>query len=225
MVISDATRIQAIEAERRLAPFGKTLGDAVEFYVRHLEALERSIPVSALVAEYMANQKRLGRSAAHQDDLRIPYARFCEEFGEVGTRALTSQEIEEWLHGLECSPVSFNNYRARLGILFGYGVRRGYLDKNPCDLIERMPVVDRPPEIFNVDELFRRLEVATPEVQPLIAIGAFAGVRTAELVRLEWKDIDLVGRVPERQRKKEQDRPAPADQDGTEPASVACTVR
>jgi integrase len=28
-------------------------------------------------------------------------------------------------------------------------------------------------------------------VLPLIAIGAFAGIRTAELVRLEWQNIDL----------------------------------
>ena len=54
-----------------------------------------------------------------------------------------------------------------------------------------MPLVDRPPEIFTIDELARLLEHATPEVLPLIAIGAFAGIRTAELVRLEWKDIDL----------------------------------
>jgi integrase len=44
---------------------------------------------------------------------------------------------------------------------------------------------------FAVDELATLLERATPGVLPLIAIGAFAGVRTAELVRLEWKDIDL----------------------------------
>ena len=35
------------------------------------------------------------------------------------------------------------------------------------------------------------LEHASEEVLPLIAIGAFAGIRTAELVRLEWEDIDL----------------------------------
>ena len=45
-----------MEGERRLAPFGKTLSDAVEFYVRHLEDSQRSIPVSALVTEYMDEQ-------------------------------------------------------------------------------------------------------------------------------------------------------------------------
>jgi len=191
LLLSDGTRVMAMEGERRLKPFGKTLGDAVNFYVRHLEDSQRSISVWALVAEHLDEQKRLGRSAVHQDDLRLRYAKFCEAFGDSFVRVLTSKQIESWLYGLKCSPVSFNNYRGRLGVLFGYGVRHGYLDKNPFTLIERMPVVDRPPEIFTVDELCGLLEHAGAEVLPLIGIGAFAGIRTAELVRLEWKDIDL----------------------------------
>lgn len=191
LLLSDSTRIQAMEAERTLAPFGKTIADAVAFYVRHLEDSQRSIPVSALVAEYLDEQKRLGHSAVHQDDLAHRFGKFCQTFGDSMVRVLSSKEVESWLYALKCSPVSFNNYRGRLGILFGYGVRHGYLDKNPCELIEPMPIVDRPPEIFSVDELAGLLEHASQEVLPLIAIGAFAGIRTAELVRLEWKDIDL----------------------------------
>ena len=180
----DATRVAALAGERRPRRSEKTLADAVEFYVQHLEDAQRSIPVRRLWPSTWAGQKRLGRSTVHQDDLRLRFAKFCEKFGDTGTRILTSKEIEAWLYALKCSPVSFNNYRARLGVLFGYGVRHGYLEKNPCELIEPMPIVDRPPEIFTVDELTWLLEHAGREVLPLIAIGAFAGIRTAELVRL-----------------------------------------
>ena len=191
LMLSDATRVQALEAERKLAPFGKSLTDAVTFYVRHLEESQRSISVQELANLYLSKQQQLGRSAVHQDDLRHRFGQFCESFGDSPVRVVTPKQIESWLYALRCSPVSFNNYRARLGILFSYGVRHDYLDKNPCELIERMPLVDRPPEIFTVDELAGLLEHASGEVLPLIAIGAFAGIRTAELVRLEWKDIDL----------------------------------
>ena len=33
--------------------------------------------------------------------------------------------------------------------------------------------------------------VAPPELIPVLALGAFAGLRSAELVRLGWEDIDL----------------------------------
>jgi integrase len=191
LLLSDATRVMAMEGERKLAPFGKSLADAVTFYVRHLEDSQRSISVRELADLYLSKQQKLGRSAVHQDDLRHRFGQFCESFGDSPIRVVTPKQIESWLYDLKCSPVSFNNYRGRLGILFGYGVRHGYLDKNPCELIERMPLVDRPPEIFTVDELVGLLEQASDEVLPLITIGAFAGIRTAELVRLEWKDIDL----------------------------------
>lgn len=76
-------------------------------------------------------------------------------------------------------------------MLFNYGVKRGYLEKNPVSAIDRMKADDHPPEIFTVDELRQLLESAPPELLPIFAIGAFAGVRTAEVVRLTWKDIDL----------------------------------
>jgi integrase len=64
-------------------------------------------------------------------------------------------------------------------------------DRNPVDSIDAVKKVDKPVEILKVAELARLLDCATPEVLPLIAIGAFAGVRTAELLRLDWKDADL----------------------------------
>ena len=45
--------------------------------------------------------------------------------------------------------------------------------------------------IFTVDELQNLLLVAPPQLIPVLAPGAFAGLRSAELVRLGWEDIDL----------------------------------
>jgi integrase len=189
--LSDATRMMALQGQRILRPYGKTLADAVAFYANYLEASHRGITIEAMVAEFLALQERLNRSKVHQNDLRSRYAQFCLKFGDYPVRVLGPAEIESWLRGLRLSPVSFNNYRARVGILFGYGVKHGYLDKNPCDAVEPMKVADRTPEILTVDQLARLLAAATPESLPVLCIGAFSGVRTAELVRLGWEDIDL----------------------------------
>lgn len=60
--IPDSLRIQAIEAAARLAPFGKTLTEAAEFLIRHLENSRRSIPIKQLVSEYLASKERKGCS-------------------------------------------------------------------------------------------------------------------------------------------------------------------
>ena len=189
--LPDSLRTMALEVSRDLQPFGKSLRDAGDFYLKYLGEAHKSVTVEALKIEYLAMQKRLGRSRDHQDDLRLRLGHFCEKFGSAPVRTLTTKEIEGWLHALPLSPQSVNNYRTRASSLFGYGVKRGYLERNPVLAIDPMKYVDQPPEIFTVDELRLLLGASPAELLPMFAIGAFAGLRTAELVRLEWNDIDL----------------------------------
>lgn len=189
--LPDSLRVMALEVSKHLEPFGKTLRDAGDFFLRYLREAHKSITVEALKTEFIALQKRLNRSPDHQDDLKGRLGHFCAKFGPTPVRTITAKEIEEWLHDLRLAPQSFNNYRARVSSLFGYGVKRCYLERNPVSAIDKMKSVDQAPGIFTVDELRLLLQRAPAELLPMFAIGAFAGLRTAELVRLEWSDIDL----------------------------------
>ncbi len=59
--------------------------------------------------------------------------------------------------------------------------------------VERVKAVDKPPGIFTPEQLKKLLEAAHGDILPALAIQAFAGVRTAEILRMEWSEIDLVG--------------------------------
>jgi integrase len=189
--LPDTLRIMALDSAEKLKPFGKTIIDAANFYVKFLRDAERSISVSNLIEEYLAGQKRLKRSETHVSDLNQRLGRFKETFGNQPIRTITTVEIESWLHRLKLSPQSINNFRARLAALFGYAEKRGYVDKNPVSVIDKIKLVDAPPEILRPDQLQKALEACTADLLPCIALGAFAGLRTAELLRLEWHDIDL----------------------------------
>ena len=88
------------------------------------------------MTEALAMQKRLNRSQDHQNDLKGRLGHFAEKFGASPVRTVQTKEIEEWLHALRLAPQSFNNYRARVSSLFGYGVKRGYLERNPVSAID-----------------------------------------------------------------------------------------
>jgi integrase len=199
-ILLDASiRMMAREGTEQLRPFGKTLRDAVAFYLAHLRSNPaKSITVAALVTEFLAEQSRLGRSLVHQNDQRQRLSRFLARFSDREVQSITPGEITAWLGlcgGSEpLSAQSVNNYRARVSSLFGYAVKRGYLEKNPVVAVGKVKVEDEPPEIFTPEELRRLLEAATPELLPCLAIGAFTGMRTAELLRLEWKDVHLLDR-------------------------------
>ncbi len=189
--VTDELRLAALKCARRLQPYGKTIVDATDHYIRYLEDSQRSCTVAQLRDEFLESQRKAKRSIRHQQDLRDRLGRFSETFGDRPVRVLRADEIEDWLHGLNLSPVSTNNYAVRVGSMFSYGVKRHYLEANPFTGIAKVKSDDEPPEIFTVDELQKLLLVAPPELIPVLALGAFAGLRSAELVRLGWEDIDL----------------------------------
>ena len=68
------------------------------------------------------------------------------------------------------------------------------IEMNPVARTSRPKLIDKAPEIFSVDELAALLDAAlsnAPDVVPMLAIGAFAGLREAEIKRLDWAEIDL----------------------------------
>jgi integrase len=189
--LSDDLRIAALTIQKELAPFGKTLRDAGAHYLKFLKDGHRSITVSALADEYLALKQRLGLSPLHLKDLRNRYKIFCSGFGQTLIRTIEAEQVESWLHGLSLSAQSINNYKGRLSALFRYAVKKKYLDHNLIADIETIRSAGEPPEIFKVDELRKLLECAPAELLPAFALGAFAGIRSAELLRLDWSDIDL----------------------------------
>jgi integrase len=52
-------------------------------------------------------------------------------------------------------------------------------------------------EIFEPEEIEKLLNAAPAMVIPYLAIGAFAGLRSAELARLDWKAVNLERRIIE----------------------------
>jgi integrase len=185
-----------IAAKDKLSEYGKTINDAVGFFVDHLERVRRcKTTVAQLADEVLEAKRRDGMSDAYLSDLKIRLARFCRDFGNRPIAGITVEEIDNWLRSLEGSPKSRANYRANIGVLFSYATKRRMLESNPILHTAKPKLPDNPPEIFTVDELRALLDAANrvvPDVVPMLAIGAFAGLRDAEIKRLDWSEVDLV---------------------------------
>ena len=184
-----------ITGRKKLTEYGKKIGDAVDFFVDYLERIRRCNTTVAQLADEMIEAKRRdGRSKTYLADLRQRLGRFCQNFGQRPIAGIAVDELDNWLRGLPGSPQSRANYRTILGSLFSYATKRRMLDTNPVLHTAKPKLIDNPPEIFVVDELHALLEAALrvePSVVPMLAIGAFAGLRDAEIKRLDWSEVDL----------------------------------
>jgi integrase len=183
-----------IQAREKLAKHGKTIDDAAAFYLDYLERIRRcNVTVAELANEVLEAKRKDGMSTTYIGDLKKRLARFSADFGNRTIAAITVEELDNWLRNLECGPKSRANFRANVGVMFSYAERRRVIDSNPVLRTAQPKLVDKPPEIFAVDELASLLHAAlsnAPAVVPMLAIGAFAGLREAEIKRLDWAEID-----------------------------------
>ncbi len=185
-------RVMAQQAHQQLEPYGKTIADAVAFFLPHVKAQATSRPTQTVVDELLALKKKDGASDRYLKDLRTRLAIFAIAHPGKSIAEFSGPQIDDWLRSLPHSPVTRNNYKRLLGVLFSYAVSRDYVTSNPAQKAEKAKVKPEKPGILTVEQAGRLLSAAAPEILPAVAIELFAGLRPeAEAWRLDWACIDL----------------------------------
>ncbi len=182
----------------RLLPPGVPLRRAVEFYVQRNPASMSAKQASEIVIELVKTKREAGRSDVYIKDLEGRLNRFAASF-KCPIANITGRQVDEFIRGLGLSGRSQNNHRRLIALLFSFAIRRGYLPKDHSEMeaVEKADQSAGEIEIFSSAELRLVLAHARSEMIPWLVIGAFAGLRHAELQRLEWKEVNLSDRFIE----------------------------
>lgn len=165
-----------------------TLYEAAKFYAaRHKSTTDK--PIREIANEFIQFKKERGLSGTYIGDLRYRLERFAEAFkGNVGS--VSTGAIQQWLDGLEVGSQSYMNFRRVVYLLFEFAVKRDYCLDNPV-LNAESKARHGAVRIITPQEIAIVLEAAPANFRACLAISAFAGLRSAEVQRLEWQDINL----------------------------------
>lgn len=193
VAITDADKRLVMDARTKLEPYGKTLADALTFYVGHLERTKASIRIDQLVDRFLHTKEREKAGDRHMKDLRLRLQRFCVDYGEQTAASIESEDISQWLAKLGLSAQSLLNYRRVLYGLFAHALTLRAIDRNPVATALKPKTRRGSVGILTPEQALRILTEAAkePEILSAVAIGLFAGVRDAELHRLQWSNVDL----------------------------------
>ena len=177
-----------VHAMDLLRPLGIPLSVAVEEYVKR-KAGATDKPVAEVVKELL--EARSGLSDRYQESLRSHLHRFAETFhypiGQVRTAMITG-----WLDRLKLSARGRKNARQSVVTLFHFARRYGYLPKNvptEADDVETVKEPETQIGILTPAQLSKLLEVADDKSRLYLALGAFTGIRSAELLKLTWNNL------------------------------------
>ena len=188
----DVIGVEYAESFRILGSLG-SLVDAARFYVKHHSSTSPGKTVPEIVTEFLNSKKRDGFSKRYIEDCRARLNAFALVF-PVKIEDVSTGQMQAWLDQLSTGSRSRNNVRNLVITLFNFARDRGFLPKNErteSESLTRAKVVESEIGILKPDQLATLLEHAKPDLIPYIAVSAFAGLRRAEMLRLDWKEVDL----------------------------------
>ena len=192
--LSPADIAETTAAIRKCRSTGITLHAAVDYAIKRMNLAERSKTLQEVADFVIAYKQSNGASPRHLKGMRSIFFRVCEDLGERPVNEITREAIEEWQ--AEQDDVTLNtriSYAGHFHILFSEAVERcGWCVENPVAKLKRNSEATGDPEIRSRAELARFLAAAL-EHEPALVVGlaikAFAGVRTAELLRIALERI------------------------------------
>lgn len=151
--------------------------------------------IGEVVPEVYQAKVRSGRAPRYCTDLRRYlelFAAFVGPTRQIDT--IKAGEIERWFEERNESPVARASNLGRLGALFTYARRKGFLRDHPINHVERVRVVRREPRIIGAADASRLLEFCrtnSPALLGLMVLQVFTGCRPGEAERLTWEAIRL----------------------------------
>ena len=181
-------------AEMRMMLAGKAtpIEACREWLERHAVELPK-ITVADAVEKMKTQAETDGKSNLRLKQLANVLDRFAENFNQ-GVHTLTPKLISEYLTALKLAERTRRNHRDVIGFFNRWLVLRGYLAKSTDWLDGVQNYTARKLgqiSTYTADEIRRLIAAADERILPMIVIGGFAGLRHAEIARLEWSDIDL----------------------------------
>ena len=179
---------QVVEAKKILGDV--PLCQAAEFYVKRHPGNMLPRGVNDVIAEMLTAKAQDGLNNDYIRHLRYDLNGLAKAIN-CNISVIAASHIDTWLRSLKVSPRTRNNLRTSVQTLFSYAKARGYLPKDHDEMSAVSLAKDRGGaiEIFTPIEMAELLSCASSHMIPFLALGAFAGVRHAEIQRLNWEDI------------------------------------
>lgn len=193
---------------REFAEAREILGDvslieAARFYDRYGKTVKQHKAVPDIVKELVDGLKADNKSEYHIRDTERRLTTFANAFpGQI--MQVTTTQISDWLRNLkgsdrkgravEIAPKTRNHYRNAVVHLFNHARDYGYLPKGmPTDAeaVKTLDVVTPTNEIFTVEDIQKVLNSAPARLVVPMAIKAFCGIRTEEMLNLKWEHLNL----------------------------------
>lgn len=156
------------------------------------------VPIKKLLLEYLDRAKKILQPSTHNDYRKSVHGHLIPYFGKIAVANLTSFTIRTWVESKhELTLKRIRNILTPLDHVLELALNDGLIKENPRKKVVLRQLVARnkqsKPEVepFNNDEIKLILAHCKGPLHNLLKFAFFSGLRTSELIALNWQDVDL----------------------------------
>jgi integrase len=157
----------------------------------HMGIKSSQLTVSQALDEYMKSSRRILQKSTLRDYHSVIEYHLKPQFGNMRMADVTTSQIKAWIGGLTISFKRINNILTPLRTVFEDAYMDGLIERNPVSRIKNLAVRSQEPNPFTPKEINLILNELPQQGKNLILFAFCTGLRTSELIALEWGDIDL----------------------------------
>lgn len=187
-----AAAAEYAEAKKRAQ--GQSLIEAAEFFAQNHDLNLPQRTIAGIIPDFIEAKRADCRSEQYlvtlRSELKKAAAYFTQPIGDI-----TTANLDDWLRSQkDVTPRTRLNMRRTLVTLFSFAKLRGYLARDrqtAAELTARPKVVDGETEIYTPREMMALMKAANETAIPVLVLGGFAGLRTAEILRLKWENVSF----------------------------------
>jgi hypothetical protein len=135
LTLANGHRLEAAECIKRLMPFNKSLTDATNFYLKHLNNRQSSILVSELcdrvTEEFKRRSEKKEISKRHAGSMKETIKKFRTQFEHDHVKLLEGSAIKAWLASEPLAVKTRNRHLGYIRNILGIAQEWNLLDVDP----------------------------------------------------------------------------------------------
>lgn len=164
--------------------------------VKHAQQPGDVLLVRKYLDEWLKGQKQHIKSSTYNDYRKSINNHLIPKFGDKRLSELKRRDFKDWCKDLKCSVKRISNLLSPMRVALQHAVEDELIEMNPL-FGWSYTRVEPPKETddidpFSIDEQTAILRTAKGQALNLCQFALWTGMRTSELVALDWGDIDWI---------------------------------
>ena len=193
-----ATRLKAMSDKRSAIIYEMSMG-LFEYSThfpqsKHATQYSKSagsiITVEGALKAWLVRNHKQWELTTYKGYSQIVHTHLIPAFGSYTLNQITPTIIKDWIASRACSNKRTNNTLSPLRQMYNEAYDEELIEKHPMARMKNLRITTREPRPLNNAEISKVLASVEGTIKNQFQFAIWSGLRTSELIALQWKDID-----------------------------------